>query len=109
MLDLLGIASILHSVKEIVSESLEKEIPAENWANKELKHEDIMNGVAINQVIKYAKEGRYKLDQHHSKLCRDEKGEIIIDYRELYKEDLKLYGINQTYEWLKQGKYNTPK
>ncbi len=49
---------------------MEKPIPGENWENKELQHQDIMNGVPIEQIIKNAKKGRYKYpvkpaEQHH--------------------------------------------
>jgi hypothetical protein len=60
----------------------------------------------MKQIIKYAQQGRYKLDENQSKLHRDKNGKIIIKNNLLYKEDIKRYGIHQTYEWLKQGKYN---
>ena len=65
-----------------------------------------MNGVPMEQIIKYAQEGRYKLDENASNIRRDHYGNIIIENKELYKEDIKNYGIHQTYEWVKQGKYN---
>lgn len=60
-MDALFIISIIMTIVQIIKEVSEPDIPAENWANKELYHEDIMNGVPIEQRIKNLKNGRYKL------------------------------------------------
>jgi len=39
---------------------LDRPVPAENWANEELIYQDMMNGVSLEQQIKYLKQGRYK-------------------------------------------------
>ena len=41
---------------------LDRPVPAENWANEELIYQDMMNGVSLEQQIKYLKQGRYKKD-----------------------------------------------
>lgn len=61
---LLGIVSIIYVVYQLIKEACEKPIPAENWANKDLMHQDLMNGISIEQHIKYAKQGRYRLPEN---------------------------------------------
>lgn len=63
MFDLLFIVSIVCTIVRLVKESSTKTVPAENWANKELYHRDIMDGVPIEQRIKNLKNGKYKLTQ----------------------------------------------
>jgi len=41
-----------------LSEKTTKSIPAENWANKELHHKDIMDGVPMKEIIRRAEAGR---------------------------------------------------
>lgn len=106
MLDGLFIASLIGTCVQLVKESLEKPIPAENWANKELYHEDLVNGVSIEQRMKNLKNGRYKLVEQYPEPHRDSNGKIIIENNLLYKQDLLKYGGAQTMKWVKQGKYN---
>ena len=61
MIDALFIVSLVGSVVQAVKDAFEPTIPAENWANKELYHKDIMNGASDEQLIKNVKNGRYKL------------------------------------------------
>jgi hypothetical protein len=61
MFDLLLIVSLIGTFVGVMKELFEPDVPAENWANKGLYHEDIMNGVPIEQRIKNLKNGRYKL------------------------------------------------
>ena len=61
MLNLLFIASIIGAIVQIISELNTKEVPAEYWANKELYHKDIMDGVPIEQRLKNLENGKYKL------------------------------------------------
>lgn len=61
MFDLLFLISIVCTIVQVVKEVLTKPIPAENWANMELYHKDIMDGVPIEQRIKNLKNGKYKL------------------------------------------------
>lgn len=55
------LATMVYSFAGAVKDALTPEIPAENWANKELYHKDIMSGVPIEQRLKNAKNGKYKL------------------------------------------------
>ena len=106
-MSLLGIFSIFSSAKKVIKESFEPTIPAENWANKELYHQDIMNGVSAEQRMKNVKNGKYKLTETYPEPHKDPKtGKIIIENCKLYKEDLFKYGAAQTMKWVKQGKYN---
>ena len=107
MFDLLFIASIIGSAVQIVKESRTPTIPAENWANKELYHKDMMDGVSIEQRIKNAQNGKYEMTVDYHEPHRDPvNGKIIIENNKLYYEDLSHYGAYQVQQWVKQGKYN---
>lgn len=107
MLDGLFIASLISALYQGIKEKLEPTIPAENWANKELYHKDIMNGVSAEQRMKNLKNGKYKLTETYPEPHRDSvSGKIIIENCKLYKEDVKNYGAYQAQKWVEQGKYN---
>ena len=106
MLDGLFIASLVGSVVQILKEANQKTIPAENWANKELYHEDLMSGMSGEQLMKNVHDGKYKLTETYPEPHRGKDGKIVIENTLLYKEDLKKYGAYQTYKWVEQGKYN---
>ena len=61
MFDILLVASIIGGAVQTIKESCTPVIPAENWANKELYHKDIMDGVSAEQRLKNLKDGKYKL------------------------------------------------
>lgn len=107
MFDLLFAVSIVGSAIQAIKESCEKEIPAENWANKELYHKDIMDGISIEQRMKNLENGKYKLTETHPEPHRDPvSGEIVIENCKLYYEDLNRYGAVLAHKWMEQGKYN---
>lgn len=107
MFGLLGLVSILGTGYQLIKESFEPTIPAENWANKELYHQDIMNGVSAEQRMKNVKNGKYKLTETYPEPHRDlVSGKIIIENCKLYYEDVSKYGAYQAQQWVKQGKYN---
>ncbi len=106
MFGLLGLVSILSTGYQLIKEACEPTIPAENWANKELYHQDLMNGVSAEQRMKNVKNGKYKLVENYPEPHRDKNGKIIIENSKLYKEDLMKYGAVQAQKWVKQGKYN---
>lgn len=106
MFDGLFIASLITSCMQGIKEKLEPTIPAENWANKELYHQDLMNGVSIEQRMKNLKNGKYKVTQAYPKPHRDVSGKIIIENSQLYYDDVKNYGAYQAQKWVEQGKYN---
>lgn len=107
MFGLLGLVSLLGTGYQLIKEACEPTIPAENWANKELYHQDLMNGMSVEQRMKNVKNGRYKLVENYPEPHRDPKsGKIIIENNLLHKQDLKQYGAYQTSQWVKQGKYN---
>lgn len=107
MLDGLFIASLIGSCYQVIKEKLEPTIPAENWANKELYHQDLMNGVPVEQRMKNLKNGKYKLVVTYPEPHRDPvSGKIIIENSKLYEEDINKYGAYQAQQWVKQGKYN---
>ena len=108
MLDGLFIASLVGSACQVIKEKLEPTIPAENWANKELYHQDLMNGVSVEQRMKNLKNGKYKLVENYPEPHRDKNGKIIIENSQLYYDDVKNYGAYQAQKWVKQGKYNLP-
>ena len=107
MFDGLFIASLIATLYQGVKEKSEPTIPAENWANKKLYYQDLMNGVSVEQRMKNLKNGKYKLTESRPKPHRDSvTGKIIIENGNLYKEDVKKYGAYQAQQWVKQGKYN---
>ncbi len=106
MFDGLFIASIIGTVYQGVKEALTPTIPAENWANKALYHQDLMNGVSAEQRMKNLKNGKYKLTEKYPEPHRDSNGKIIIENSQLYYDDVNNYGAYQAQQWVKQGKYN---
>ena len=57
---ILCIISIIGTIVEAIKTACTLEIPAENWANRELYHKDIMDGVSIEQRMKNVENGKYK-------------------------------------------------
>ena len=105
--DLLGIIPIVGSIVHAIKDANEPVIPAENWANRELYHKDIMSGISDEQLMKNVENGRYKLANKHQEPHRDPvSGKIVIENCDLYFEDLMKYGACKAQEWLNQGKYN---
>lgn len=107
MLHGLFIASLLCTCYQTIKEMCAPKISAENWANYDLYHRDMMNGVSIEQRMENLKNGKYKLTKTYPEPHRDAKtGKIIIENSQLYNEDVKNYGACQAMQWVKQGKYN---
>lgn len=107
MFGLLGVVSLIGTCYQLIKEACEPTIPAENWANKDLYHQDMMNGVSIEQRMKNLENGKYKLTETYPEPHRDPvSGKIIIENSRLYNEDVKNYGAHQAYKWMHQGKYN---
>lgn len=53
--------SIIYILYRIISETLETEIPAENWNNKDLIYKDTMDvNVSPEQFMKNLENGKYK-------------------------------------------------
>lgn len=105
MLDLLLISSVIVTCINGVKESLTPVIPKENWANKELINKDILNNVPIEQRIKNARNGKYKLTNVYKEPHKID-GKINIENTLLYESDIKKYGSYQVFKWARQGKYN---
>ena len=92
---------------QAIKEHYEPTIPAENWANKDLYYEDMMDGVSIEQRMKNLKNGKYKLTETYPEPHRNPvSGKIVIENCKLYREDVKIYGAVQAQKWVKQGRYN---
>ena len=107
MLHGLFIASLIGTCYQAIKEAFEPTIPAENWANKELYHKDLMSGMSAEQRMKNVKNGKYKLTETCPEPHRDpETGKIIIENCDLWRKDLREYGAYQVSKWVKQGKYN---
>ena len=107
MFDLLFITSIVGTAVQAIKDAYTPTIPAENWANKELYYEDIMDGVSIEQRMKNLENGKYKLVENYPEPHRDPvSGKIVIENCKLYNEDVKQYGAYKAQQWVKQGKYN---
>lgn len=107
MLHGLFIASLIGSCYQVIKEAFEPTITAEQWGNRELMHQDIMGGMSVKEQIKNAEKGRYIVTEKHSEPHRDPVSKkVVIENSKLYEEDLKKYGVYQTYKWVEQGKYN---
>lgn len=109
MLDLLFIVSIFGTIAQIIKEKITSPIPAENWANKELYHKDLINGASIDELMKNVEDGKYKLKEVYPEPHRNpENGKIVIENYKLYYEDVDKYGAWQAQRWVERGKYNLP-
>ena len=107
MFDALFIVSIVGSVVQAIKDACEPVVPAENWANKELYHKDLMDGVPIEQRMKNVKEGKYRMVNNHPEPHRDPvSGKVVIENCKLYYEDVRKYGAYKAQQWVNQGKYN---
>lgn len=107
MLRLLFTAALITTGYQVIKEKFTPIMPAENWANKDLYHQDLMNGASVEERMKNLKNGKYKLTETYPEPHRDAKtGKIVIENNQLYNEDVKNYGAYQAQQWVKQGKYN---
>jgi hypothetical protein len=107
MFDLIAAVSIVCTTAQAIKDAFTPEIPAENWANKELYYKDMINGVSAEQRMKNLENGRYKITNAYPEPHRDPvSGKIIIENNQLYQNDLKVYGACKTMKWVEQGKYN---
>ena len=94
-----------------LSEKTTKSIPAENWANKELHHKDIMDGVPMKEIIRRAEAGRYYIpqeifDAYPVPHRNPNNNKIIIENYILYYDDVNQHGAYKAQRWVEQGKYN---
>ena len=105
-MSLLGIFSIFSTCAQLIKEATTPVIPAENWANKDLIHEDTMKGITSKQFQRNLANGKYKMAAAYPTPHKDKDGKIIIENNKLYDDDLLEYGAVQTMKWVKQGKYN---
>jgi len=103
---LAGLLCVGGAIVESIKEKAEPEIPAENWANQDLKHEDIMNGVPMDQIIKNARAGRYKVTEKHPEPHRDKDGRIMIENCLLYDRDCEIYSPQMIQKMAERGRYN---
>ena len=51
MLDGLFVASLISTCIQAIKEAKQPTIPAENWANKELYHKDLMSDISMEQLF----------------------------------------------------------
>lgn len=91
MFDTFGIIGLIAGAKQLIKESTEKPVPAENWNNKALMHEDKMNpDVSPQQIMKNLKAGKY-----YSSTVIPERYEMpvkpIVD-KKSYNHDVRMYG-----------------
>ena len=106
-MSLFGLFTFVNACVQEIKTALEPEIPAENWANKELYHQDIMNGMSAEQRLKNVENGRYKLIETYPEPHRDPvSGKIVIENSLLYNEDIMKYSASQVGKWVEQGRYN---
>lgn len=91
---------------EGVKEAFTPSIPADNWDNKELQHQDRMNGMSEKEIFKNTRRGRYVITVQYPKPRKKERGQIIEENTIFWHTDLKKYGSVEVSKWTKQGKYN---
>ena len=103
---LISLVSLATNGYQGIKDTMTPTIPAENWANKDLYYQDIMNGVSPEQRMKNLRNGKYKLTEKYPEPHRNERGQIMIENSQLWRDDLKKYGAYQVGKWAKQGKYN---
>lgn len=106
MFHVLFIASAVVTAYQLIKEACEPTIPLENWANKELIHQDRMKGISEKEFSRNLANGKYKLTETHPEPHRAEDGRIIIENCKLYHEDVRKYGAYHAHQWMRQGKYN---
>ena len=110
MFDALLIMSIIGSIVNAIKNVYTKEISAENWNNREKYMKDLYDGVSMEQCLKNAENGKYKdveKPSWYQEPHRDNiSGQIVIENRKLYHEDLIKYGAVQAHKWIKLGRYN---
>lgn len=107
MFDALFIVSIVGGFVQAVKESFQPVVPAENWANKELYHKDLLDGVPVEQRMKNLENGKYRMENNRPKPHRDPvNGKIVIENCKLYYEDVQNYDAYQVGQWVEQGRYN---
>lgn len=106
MFDGLFIMSIIGSAIQLIKESGSKKVAFDNVANKELYNNDILDGVSYEQRTKNMYNGKYKQLNNYTEPHRNSNGKIIIENCKLFEQDKQMYGVEQTYKWMEQGKYN---
>lgn len=106
MLGGLFVVSLIITIVQLIKESCEPTIPAENWGNKELIRKDRIRGVPDEEFYENLADGKYILKETYPEPHRDERGRVIIENSKLYKEDCINYDAVQVRKWVKQGKYN---
>ena len=84
----LGLFSIISTCVQGIKTACTPVIPAENWANKDLIHEDTMKGISSKEFQHNLANGKYKMIVKHPEPHRDKDGKIIIENCLLYKKDL---------------------
>lgn len=106
MLGGLFVVSLIVTIIQLIKEACEPTIPAENWSNKELIHEDRMSGISDKEFYKNLVDGKYILKETYPEPPRNERGKIIIQNSLLYEEDCRNFDASQVRKWVRQGKYN---
>lgn len=105
MFDAFGIIGLIAGAKQIVKEATEKPVPAENWNNKALMHEDKMNpDVSPQQFMKNLKDGKYCSSEVISE-CYEMPVKPIVD-KKRYNHDVRVYGKEIADDNAKQGLYS---
>lgn len=111
MFDGLFIMSLVGGCIQLIKESCEPVVLAENWANNKLYYQDVANNIPIEQRMKNLENGKYRmtevcLEQYSEPHRNPKTGQIVIENTTLYEEDIDKYGVYQAQQWVKQGKYN---
>ncbi len=104
MFDGLGIIGLFAGIKQLIKESTEKPVPAENWNNKDLFYKDQHNpNVSKKQFYKNLEQGKYR--SHEVVPIKYEQPIKIVD-RKGYEHDVRTYGKEIADDNAKQGLYS---
>lgn len=108
-LNILGAVAAVLTGKELIKEKCTPVIPAENWQNRELIQNDILNPeCSNNQFMKNLVNGKYRKPEQAVEPHRDNAGNIIIDNTVLFWEDVNShqYSTAQIEQFKQSGRYN---
>lgn len=108
-LNILGAVAAVLTGKELIKEKCTPVIPAENWQNRELIQNDILNPeCSNNQFMRNLASGKYRKPEQAVEPHRDIKGNVIIDNTVLFWEDVNShqYSTAQIEQFKQSGRYN---
>lgn len=96
--------SVLFGITQSIKENKEPIAPPIH--NFDLYRKDILDGCGTHQLHRNQLSGRYRKPDNINKPHKNNKGQIIIEDMEKYRDDAARYGVVQAQIWIREGKYN---